>query len=151
VLNYRQLARLNQPPYGDRAILLKTTGELIGSCGFVPCLMPFEQLPGFVPGGLAVESSRYSPEVGLFYAVSPAHRRRGYASEAAQALLDYAFLHLRLKRIVATTGAENAGSIGVMKRLGMQIEVNPRPEPPWLQVAGFLEYNSPEKDSGAVS
>ncbi|HJS29170.1 MAG TPA: GNAT family N-acetyltransferase [Anaerolineales bacterium] len=151
VLNYRQLARLNQPPYGDRAIVLKLNGEMIGSCGFVPCLMPFEQLPGFGPGGLAVESGRYSPEVGLFYAVSPAHRRRGYASEAAQALVEYAFLQLHLKRIVATTGAGNAASIGVMKRLGMQIEVNPQPEPPWLEVAGSLEYNSPEKDSGAVS
>jgi ribosomal-protein-alanine N-acetyltransferase len=41
VLNYEQLAMLNQPPYGDRAIVLKETGKLIGSCGYVPCLGPF--------------------------------------------------------------------------------------------------------------
>ncbi|MBI1800994.1 MAG: GNAT family N-acetyltransferase, partial [Chloroflexi bacterium] len=45
VLNYEQLAQLRQPPYGDRAIVLKPAGVLIGACGFVPCLMPFAQLP----------------------------------------------------------------------------------------------------------
>src|SRR5690349_8610736 len=46
-LNYQQLADLYQPPYGDRAVVLKGTGELIGACGFVPCLAPFAQLPSF--------------------------------------------------------------------------------------------------------
>src|SRR5215831_14836300 len=49
VLNYTQLALLYQPPYGDRAIALKHTGQLIGACGFVPCLNAFEQLPSFSP------------------------------------------------------------------------------------------------------
>src|SRR5436190_18081257 len=47
MLNYVQLAKLYQPPYGDRAIVLKETGQLIGSVGYVPCLMPFEQMPNF--------------------------------------------------------------------------------------------------------
>src|SRR5436190_20256411 len=40
-------ARLRQPPYGDRAVVLKGTGGLVGSVGFVPCLAPFGQLPSF--------------------------------------------------------------------------------------------------------
>jgi hypothetical protein len=47
VLNYRQLAGLRQPPYGDRAVILKSTSNLIGACGYVPCLNPFEQIPVF--------------------------------------------------------------------------------------------------------
>jgi ribosomal-protein-alanine N-acetyltransferase len=139
VLNTRQLAKLNQPPYGDRAIVLKSTGQLIGSCGFVPSFNAFEQMPNFddyigpgIPG-------RYSPEFGLFYAISPSHQRRGYALEAAQALVDYAFQELHLKRIIATTDYDNIGSIGVMRKLGMNIENNPLAEPAWLQVVGVLE------------
>lgn len=134
-----QLAKLNQPPYGDRAIVLKTSGELIGACGFVPCLNAFEQLPYFAPGGVPRSQSHSTAEFGLFYAISPAHQRQGYASEAAQALVDYAFQHLGLKRVIAETNYDNAASIGVMKKLGMRIETNPRPEPPWLQVVGILE------------
>ena len=139
VLNYVQLAKLRQPPYGDRAVILKSTGQLVGSCGFVPCLNAFEQLPNFAGRDTSARPGRYSAEFGLFYAISPAHRRRGYASEAAQALVDYAFQHLHLKRVVATTDYDNVASIGVMRKLGMRVERNPRPEPPWLQVVGVLE------------
>jgi ribosomal-protein-alanine N-acetyltransferase len=138
-LNPAQLAKLNQPPYGDRAVILKSSGQLIGSCGFVPCLAPFEQLPGFGASGEPENHGKWSPEFGLFYAISPSYRRRGYATEAAQALVEYAFRELHLKRIVATTDNDNAGSMGVMSRLGMCIEKNPLPEPEWLQVVGVLE------------
>jgi RimJ/RimL family protein N-acetyltransferase len=140
VLNHEQLAKLRQPPYGDRAIVLPT-GQLIGSCGFVPCLNAFGQLP-FFAGRTIGNPGRSSTEFGLFYAISPAHRRQGYASEAAGALVDYAFQHLRLNRVVATTDYDNIGSMGVMRKLGMRIEKNPLPEPPWLQVVGVLENNA---------
>lgn len=139
VLNYHHLALLNQPPYGDRALVLRENGQLIGSCGFVPCLNAFEQLPYFAAPGAPVDPGRYSPEFGLFYAVSPAHRRRGFAVEAAQALVDYAFQQLHVRRVIATTDYDNAGSIGVMHGLGMHIEANPLSEPPWLQVVGIIE------------
>lgn len=139
VLNDTQLAKLNQPPYGDRAILLKSTDSLIGSCGFVPCLNPFEQLPNFPYHDASGSSGRNTPEFGLFYAISPSHQRRGYATEAASALVEYAIYHLNLKRIIATTDDDNFGSIGVMRKLGMRVEQNPLSEPPWLQVVGVLE------------
>lgn len=139
VLNYTQLAKLNQPPYGDRAIVFKTSGKLVGSCGYVPCLNAFEQLPNFSYYHDSGSLGRNTPEFGLFYAISPHHQRRGYATEAGQALVDYAFGQLNLKRIVATTNFDNLASIAVMRKLGMQVERNPCSQPPWLQVVGVLE------------
>ena len=88
-------------------------------------------------GGLS--GAGFTSEVGLFYHIQPALRRQGYASEAAAALVEYAFAHLHLRRILATTSYENLGSQAVMRRLGMTLEHNPLPEPPWLQVVGILE------------
>jgi ribosomal-protein-alanine N-acetyltransferase len=136
VLNYEELARMYQPPYGDRAVVLKSSGQLIGACGYVPCLAPFGQLPALQD---REHTQLNSTEFGLFYAFSPAVHRQGYGTEAAQALITYGFDVLKLKRIVATTTYDNAGSIGVMRRVGMQIERNPYPDPPWMQVVGILE------------
>jgi len=138
VLNYEQLAKMYQPPYGDRAVVLRADNRLIGACGYVPCLAPFGQLPGFTLAAQAT-TGLSTAEFGLYYAFSPAYQRQGYASEAAGALVAYALDVLKLKRIVATTTYDNAGSMGVMRRLGMRIERNPLPEPPWLQVVGVLE------------
>jgi RimJ/RimL family protein N-acetyltransferase len=138
IAGYRQLAELNQPPYGDRAVMLKTraasSSTLIGAAGFVPSFAPFGQLHSF--GG---KPSRNSAEVGLYYAISTQHQRRGYALEAAHAMVRYAFSALGLGRLVATTTADNLASIGVMRRLGMRVEKNPFPDPPWFQVVGILE------------
>ena len=54
-------------------------------------------------------------------------------------MIDYAFNALTLKRIVATTTYDNAASMGVMRKLGMRVERNPRSDPPWFQVVGILE------------
>ena len=43
------------------------------------------------------------------------------------------------KRIVATTEYDNRASMGVMRKLGMRLERNPFPDPPWFQVVGFLD------------
>ncbi len=138
VLSYGELAKLYQPPYGDRAVVLKDTNLLIGACGYAPALNAFGQLPSY---GLDPQATGLaSPEFGLYYAISPAQQQRGYAAEAAQALVDYAFGELRLRRVVATTAYDNAASIGVMQRLGMRIERNPYPDPPWLQVVGILDH-----------
>ncbi len=137
VLNYEQLAKLYQPPYGDRAIVLKQMGQLIGAVGYVPCLDSFGQLPYWQSRG--VPPNHCSTEFGLFWAISAAWQRKGHASEAARAMVAYAFTQLKLARIVATTTYNNEASIGVMRKLGMRIEKNPFPDPPWLQVVGVLE------------
>jgi ribosomal-protein-alanine N-acetyltransferase len=142
VMGYEQFSRLHQPPYGERAVVLKPAGQLIGACGLVPCLDRFEQLPLFSASPVASPVELATAEVGLYYAISPVHRRQGYAAEAAQAMLDYAFQELNLRRIIATTTYDNAASIGVMRKLGMRIERNPFPDPPWLQIVGVRENRS---------
>jgi ribosomal-protein-alanine N-acetyltransferase len=136
IANYAGLANLRQPPYGDRAVVLREGGQLIGSVGLVPGMGPFGQLPGFP----ANAGSRYwYPEIGLFWAIDPGYQRRGYATEAAQALVDFAGDVLKAGRIVATTEYANEPSIAVMRKLGMRILRNPLPEPEWFQVVGLLE------------
>jgi RimJ/RimL family protein N-acetyltransferase len=142
ILSYTQLAKLYQPPYGERAVVHKHTQQLIGAGGFVPCLDAFEQFAGFSPAPRPSRHWLSTPEFGLFYAITPACQGQGYATEAALALVDYAFQHLRLKRIVATTTYENAASMGVMRKIGMRLERNPYPEPPWLQIVGVLEQDA---------
>ena len=141
VLAYEALARLHQPPYGDRALALRGTREVVGACGYVPCLAPFDQIPAL---RLSTDPTptHMSTEFGLYWAISPAHQRRGYATEAAHAMIAYAFAELGLARVVATTSYDNAPSIGVMRKVGMQIERNPYPDPPWFQVVGVLHHPS---------
>lgn len=127
------LALLHQPPYGDRAIVLRNSGEVVGSVGYAACLMPFGLLPSFE------RTTRFTSEIGLFWALFPEHQGQGYATEAAAAMISYAFAELRLRRIVATTEHHNARSLSVMRRLGMRIERNPQAEPPWLQSVGILD------------
>jgi ribosomal-protein-alanine N-acetyltransferase len=133
VLSEKQLALLHQPPYGDRAVTLKD-GRFVGLLGLVPLLAPFHQLPSFG----TIPNARYSPEVGLFWAISPSEQRKGLATEAAAALIEFALGTLKLGRIMAGTDRTNVASIGVMRRLGMHIEENPFSDPPWFQVVGSL-------------
>jgi RimJ/RimL family protein N-acetyltransferase len=142
ILSYEELTKLYQPPYGDRAVVLKQSNQLIGACGFVPCLAPFGQLPSFSSARESAITYGYSTEFGLFYAIAPTYQGQGYATEAAKALIAYAFGELKLQRIVATTTHTNAASIKVMQKVGMRIAKNLHPDPPWLQVVGILENNS---------
>jgi [ribosomal protein S5]-alanine N-acetyltransferase len=139
-LSAEWLPKMFQPPYGDRAVVLKRTDELIGAVGLVPCFDVLEQIPGLERGGSP--SAYRVAEMGLFWAIDPDQQRQGYATEAAQALIGFAFQQLRVKRLIATTGYDNAAPIGVMRRLGMRIEKNPFSEPPWLQVVGALENSA---------
>ena len=135
VRNERQLAQLGQPPYGDRAVVLKATGQLIGSVGLVPCVDVYGQLPSL--GGQA--NCFATAEVGLLWLIDPAHQGKGWATEAAQTLVNYAFGTMRLQRLIATTEHENLASQAVMRKLGMMVERNPFPDPPWLQTVGVLK------------
>jgi ribosomal-protein-alanine N-acetyltransferase len=134
-LSYEQLAKLYQPPYGDRAVTLGDTGELIGAVGYTPCYHPFGQLGGFAQA----PPMAHTAEVGLYWAIAPARRGRGYAVEAGRALIEFAFAEMNLYRIVATTEYHNSASQRVMEKLGMTLERNPLSGPPWLQVVGVLQ------------
>lgn len=137
ILSQEWLPKMGQFPYGDRAIVLTSTQTVIGAAGYVPLLDVYDQIPELRSGTVP---SRYSvPEVGLFWSVDPSYQRQGYASEAAQGLIEYAFKRLRLKRILATTEYKNIASQGVMQKVGMKITRNPLPTPSWLQIVGIIE------------
>ena len=57
----------------------------------------------------------------LAYELLPRAQRRGYATEAAQALLDAAFDTGR-HRVWATIGSRNAPSIRVAEKLGFRVD-----------------------------
>jgi len=63
-------------------------------------------------------------EVG--YVLDPAFHGRGYAAEAARAMLTLGFDELGLHRIVGRLDARNAASVRVLEKLGMRREAHLR-------------------------
>jgi [ribosomal protein S5]-alanine N-acetyltransferase len=137
VLGYEMYSMLEQPHYGERAVVLKETGEIIGAVGIVPYLEPFNRVAAFNRAPNAPATA----EVGLFWAVSPAHQREGYATEAARVVVEYLFTREKLGRIIATTGYENLPSQKVMQKLGMTVQHLEEPQTPDQFVVGVLENN----------
>lgn len=58
--------------------------------------------------------------VELGYAVLPAHQRRGYAAEATRGMLENAFAHPEVTRVVAHTLEELVPSLGVLRVTGFR-------------------------------
>lgn len=58
----------------------------------------------------------------LGYWIVPAHRGKGYATEAARAMCDVGFNTLRLHRIEARAFARNSASIHVLEKAGLRQE-----------------------------
>jgi RimJ/RimL family protein N-acetyltransferase len=140
VASYPELEALRQPPYGERGIELAASGELVGLVGLVPSLGPFASLESWPRERDPALAARWIPAVGLYWLLHPDHRGSGYATEAARALAECSFDQLDLARLVATTEHDNLASQAVMRRLGMRIERNPSPEPPWFQTIGILDH-----------
>lgn len=92
--------------YGDDGlgfnIAVLTDGTAIGICGLV--------------------KRAELDDVDLGYAIASQHAGKGYASEAASAVIQYAREDLGLERIVALTVMENGGSRIVLERIGMRLE-----------------------------
>jgi ribosomal-protein-alanine N-acetyltransferase len=70
-------------------------------------------------GGFCALLSTADAEVELLYGLAPAWWGAGLATEAASAVLRYAFDDLGLARVVAATDPPNVASIRVLERLGM--------------------------------
>lgn len=88
--------------FGRYAAILKDTNEFIGYAGFAA-----KEIDG-------------QPEVEIGYTLNKKFWGQGYATEAALACRDYAFDTLGLKRIVAIIYPDNAASINVAKKIGME-------------------------------
>lgn len=88
--------------FGLYLTFLKETGDAVGMCG----LLKRDTLP--------------DPDVG--FALLPAYWRKGYASEAAAAVLDHGRIRLGFGRIVAITSPDNVASIALLEKLGLKFE-----------------------------
>jgi len=95
---------------GAGALTVETrTGETVGQVGL-------NDLPSF-------------PELELGWMTYPGHEGRGYAAEAAAALLDWTLDTVRPETLVSYVGADNPASAAVARRLGGQPDPEaPRPE-----------------------
>jgi RimJ/RimL family protein N-acetyltransferase len=61
-------------------------------------------------------------EIGFIF--HPAHQGHGYATEAARALIGYAFEHYGLHRVFGRLEPRNAASARVLEKLGMRREAH---------------------------
>jgi RimJ/RimL family protein N-acetyltransferase len=68
----------------------------------------------------------YLDDVDVGFALQERFRNKGYALEAARAVMDYGLRVLGLGRIVAITAPDNHASIKLLRRLGLQFERNIR-------------------------
>ncbi len=58
----------------------------------------------------------------ITYCVSPKYRNRGIASEAVHIIVDYAFRVCGFEKILASCYINNFASIGVLKKVGFEID-----------------------------
>jgi [ribosomal protein S5]-alanine N-acetyltransferase len=54
------------------------------------------------------------------YRLQEQHWGKGYGFEAAKAWLNYGFNQMKIKKMYASANKENAGSIKILKKIGMQ-------------------------------
>jgi len=99
------MANLHQTPRRkfQLAVTLPATGDLIGNCG-----------------ARLNDWNDWDAEIG--YELSADHWGKGYATEAAGAMLAFAFSQLGIHRASAHCNAGNTASIHVLEKLGMRQE-----------------------------
>ena len=90
--------------FGNCAMQLKETGELIGTSG----LQPLED----------------TGEIEIGYNLAEKHWRQGYGYECAMGWLHYGFEMAGLERIVAISHPDNIGSWKIMEKCGMHFETS---------------------------
>jgi [ribosomal protein S5]-alanine N-acetyltransferase len=90
--------------FGRCAVILRSTGELVGDCGLARMLIERQ------------------PVVELGWIVRLDQRGKGIATEAAAAWRDYGFDSLGLERIVSMVSEKNAASRRVAEKLAMTFE-----------------------------
>jgi ribosomal-protein-alanine N-acetyltransferase len=90
--------------YGLWATIYKETGAFIGRCGLIPWTID-QRL-----------------EVEVAYLLDKAYWGQGLATEAAQAIVQYAFEQLQLSRLICLFDPEHQASRNVAEKMGMTLE-----------------------------
>ena len=108
-IDARMLEPFRTLGYGMAVIELKATGEAVGLCG----LVKRETLP--------------DPDIG--FALLDEYSGRGYALEAAAAVLRHARQALKIPRLLAITSPANERSGRVLEKLGFRLEEAPHVTP----------------------
>lgn len=131
-LNFSQHPSLRG--FGRVLVVLKADETKIGTCLIVPHVFTPEEIT--LCADPASGMARFGTmETVLGWALTKAYRRQGYGPEALQALVDYGFNTLELRRILAETVSHQKASIRVMEKIGMTI-VSP---PNQSQIVGMIE------------
>jgi RimJ/RimL family protein N-acetyltransferase len=99
----RRHAMEQERGYAMWAVALESTGALIGQCGLYP-------------------NADDGSEVELAYHFLPSSWGRGYATEAAVAVLSHGLQQCALDQVIALVMPANVGSCGVAERAGMRFE-----------------------------
>jgi RimJ/RimL family protein N-acetyltransferase len=87
------------------------------------CLFMVERKEDHVPLGICGLVKRDSLEdVDIGFAFHPKYWAKGYAHEAASAVMEYGKDTLDLKRIVAITSQDNHASAKLLEKVGLQFE-----------------------------
>ena len=89
-------------PGRDFAIELRETGEVVG--------------------GMTINAQHQHRRGALGYWCAVPHWRRGYATEAVRAVIDYGFRDLELNRVWAQCYGDNPASRRVLEKVGMTYE-----------------------------
>jgi RimJ/RimL family protein N-acetyltransferase len=93
--------------------------EIEQHCLFATALKETNELIGFIGLSKPTFEAHFTPCVEVGWRLASAHWGQGYASEGAEAVLQYGFTKLRLKEIVSFTVPANLRSIRVIEKLGM--------------------------------
>lgn len=90
--------------FGRYAIVLKSTGQVIGDCGYMQVEVNGNQ------------------ENDLGYILDKKFWSQGFATEAAKACLSFGLKELKMKRIVASMETKNLASKAVAEKIGLRLE-----------------------------
>ena len=91
--------------FGPYAVVEQSSRNVIGYCG----LFYFPDIGG-------------QPEIEIGYRLARSAWGRGYATEAALSVRDFAFTTLGIKRLIAMIDPSNVASIRVAEKIGMKYE-----------------------------
>jgi [ribosomal protein S5]-alanine N-acetyltransferase len=91
--------------FGPYAVIEKSDGNVLGYCG----LFYFSDIDG-------------QAEIEIGYRLARSAWGKGYATEAALAVRDFAFTSLGIQRLIAMIDPANVASIRVAEKIGMNYE-----------------------------